>query len=91
LHFDVDFAYYGEGEKRTLAIDDFMIRNDITRIDFIKIAIAGMELSSLKGSRETIEKFKPKLAISLYHSVDDYATIPNYLASLSMIDEVVIT
>lgn len=70
-------------EVKTLSIDDFVIRNNIEKIDFVKMDIEGMELPSLRGARKTIEKFKPKLAISLYHSLDDYVTIPIYLASLS--------
>jgi hypothetical protein len=36
------------------------------------------------GAIVTIKKFKPKLAISLYHSIDDFITIPNFINSLNL-------
>jgi len=39
-------------------------------------------LDVLKGARETIKKFKPKLAISVYHKGDDIVAIPLLLHEL---------
>ena len=50
-------------------------------IDFIKMDVEGFELSALKGAAETIGKYKPKLAISLYHKPEDFLEIPMYLKS----------
>ena len=47
--------------------------------DFIKMDIEGAELSALKGGIKTIEKFRPQLAISIYHSSEDFVNIPLYL------------
>ena len=63
----------------TIRIDDFMGRQGIEKMDFIKMDIEGSELAALKGAEETIRKHRPKLAISLYHKIDDYITIPQYL------------
>ncbi|SFU68912.1 FkbM family methyltransferase [Nitrosospira multiformis] len=43
--------------------------------------IEGAELNALKGAEDTILRCRPKLAISLYHSIDDFKTIPRYLNS----------
>lgn len=47
--------------------------------DFIKMDIEGAEFSALKGGIETIKKCRPQLAISIYHSSEDFVNIPLYL------------
>ena len=66
----------------TLSIDEFVASHNLSKVDFIKMDIEGAELEALKGAAETIQKHKPKLAISLYHKLDDFMTIPAYLSSL---------
>ena len=61
---------------QTLSIDDFVKNNHISKIDFIKLDIEGSEFSALFGAKESIKRFKPKLAICLYHSAKDYTRIP---------------
>lgn len=64
---------------KTISIDDFVDKEKIDKIDFIKMDIEGSELSALKGSINTIKKFKPRLAISIYHSLNDFVDIIEYL------------
>jgi|GEM_PF-401194 len=68
----------------TISIDDYVDRNSINRIDFIKMDIEGSELKALKGAEKTIRKYRPKLAISLYHNLSDFVTIPEFLQSLQL-------
>jgi FkbM family methyltransferase len=94
---DVELSFSGKGpaskidnkshnhqnEKLTsLCIDDFARR--IPKIDFIKMDIEGAELMALTGAVKTIKKYKPTLAISLYHSVDDFERIPRFIESLGV-------
>lgn len=48
-------------------------------VDYIKMDIEGAELNALKGGMEIIKRDRPILAISIYHSLEDFYEIPNYL------------
>jgi len=47
--------------------------------DLIKMDIEGAELPALKGGIDIIKQCRPQLAISIYHSNEDYINIPLYL------------
>lgn len=72
------------GETTSISIDDFVKNNDILKVDFIKMDIEGAEPVALEGAIETIKKFKPKLAIAIYHSMDDFVNIPNWINELNL-------
>jgi len=66
----------------TLSIDDFVAGQKVERIDFVKMDIEGAEINALQGAAGTIKKFRPKLAISIYHDLDGFTKIPLFLESL---------
>jgi FkbM family methyltransferase len=66
----------------TCSVDDFVLRENLQRVDFIKMDIEGAERAALKGAMATIKKYKPKLAISIYHSLEDLTYIPRLIGSI---------
>jgi hypothetical protein len=66
----------------TETIDNFVQKNKIAKIDFIKLDIEGAEYECLLGASNTIKKFKPKLAICLYHKDSDFWKLPILIKNL---------
>ena len=44
--------------------------------------IEGSELKALKGGEKTILSDRPQMAISIYHSMNDFVSIPLYLNNI---------
>lgn len=55
---------------------------DGRRVTMLKMDIEGAELDALHGAKETIQKYKPLLAVCVYHRREDLLTIPQYIKSL---------
>jgi|AntAceMinimDraft_15_1070371.scaffolds.fasta_scaffold05233_10 FkbM family methyltransferase len=51
-------------------------------VTFIKMDIEGMEHDAIEGMEETIKKYHPKLAISVYHKADDLWRIPKQICDI---------
>lgn len=64
---------------QAITIDDLLNGAGAT---FIKMDIEGAELDALKGAEFTIKKYRPRLAICLYHKPEDIIDIPVYLLSI---------
>ena len=72
----------GDIEVDVIKLDDFFKKHDVPT--FIKMDIEGAELAALKGCDETISKYKPKLAICVYHKPGDIFEILEYILSLNL-------
>ncbi|MDD3205787.1 MAG: FkbM family methyltransferase [Lachnospiraceae bacterium] len=68
-------------------IDHFVTVHNIEKVDFIKADIEGAERNMIKGARNTLKKYAPKIAICTYHLKDDKEVLeqlikeanPNYI------------
>lgn len=81
--------FEGAHQTRSLISDSGKTTIKVESIDrlalgasFIKMDIEGAELEALKGASNQIKKFKPKLAIALYHKPGDLLDIPFFIKSL---------
>ena len=63
------------------SLDEYMSGKLVT---FIKADVEGMEMQLLRGAKETIKKYKPKMAICVYHYPCDMYEIAKYI---KMLDE----
>lgn len=72
------------GKTATISIDDWCEGRNLDKLDFIKMDIEGAEMNALRGAEKTIRKFKPKLAICIYHQWEDFSRIPEWLSKLDL-------
>ncbi len=82
--FDIDgpgscVADEGGMRVRSIALDDFVAEKNLQRVDFIKMDIEGAEPEALEGVWKSVEKFRPALAISIYHRCNQFIDIPFFL------------
>ncbi len=73
-------SIYGQGsEKVTVDALDNVVRE---RVDYIKLDIEGAEQDALLGAKETILKYHPVLAVSIYHKAEDWHKIPQIILGI---------
>ncbi len=88
---DAVLRFAEEGTGRSKLTEDGEQSVEVTSIDsalqggpatFIKMDVEGAELEALKGAAATIQKYRPKLAVSLYHRPVDLVELPAYILGL---------
>jgi hypothetical protein len=67
-----------DNENNKLDNMPFKIKGKI----FMKLDVEGAEMDILKGATKMIKKYKPILAVCVYHYIDDIWKIPEYLKSI---------
>jgi FkbM family methyltransferase len=58
-------------KMKITTLDNFVMKNKIEKIDFIKADIEGGERDLLRGAVKVLKECAPKLAICTYHSPED--------------------
>jgi FkbM family methyltransferase len=73
----------GDGKRVVgTSIDDFVQTRNLETVDFIKFDIEGAEKDALLGAKETIQRHKPTLAVSVYHKNEDILELPKLIKTL---------
>jgi len=57
-------------------IDILVVELALPRVDFVKMDIEGSEKEALRGGKETIRRYHPRMAIASEHLPDDVPAIP---------------
>ena len=57
-------------------IDKLVSELKLDKVNFIKMDIEGAEPNALRGAKETITKWRPRMAISVYHKPADPIEVP---------------
>jgi FkbM family methyltransferase len=65
-----------------LPLDEITTQLQLDRVDFIKMDIEGSEHRALLGSRQTIARFQPRMAICTYHLSSDPTDIPEVVKDM---------
>lgn len=68
----------------TDTIDALIAREGLPRVDYIKMDIEGAELDALHGAETVIRRYRPKLAISVYHRLDHFWQIARWIDGLGL-------
>jgi FkbM family methyltransferase len=69
----------GAESAETITLDDYVAQRSLDRVDVVKMDIEGAERLALRGAARTLARFKPRLAICLYHLEDDPLVIPELI------------
>lgn len=67
------------GDMIAVSLDEHLAGE---RVTFIKADVEGMEMELLRGAAGTIERFRPKLAICVYHYPSDIPEISAFIQAL---------
>lgn len=73
---------YGSSMVPAISIDALVDTMLIPKVDFMKFDIEGAEYQGLQGAATTIQRFRPRLAISVYHKSEDLWRLP------ALVDEI---
>ena len=73
-----------KGAVTTVSLDEWVRREQPSKIDFIKMDIEGSELAALHGAAKILRQYRPKLAISAYHKPEDIYILAAFVDSLKL-------
>lgn len=72
----------GSEIAQIVKLDTYVQEKGLPRVDYIKLDVEGAEFDVLKGAAMSIACWKPKLAISTYHKLNDLWTLMNFVKSI---------
>jgi len=83
LYFNEEKSFSSVYGKGTQSVEVDRIDNIVNeRVDYIKLDIEGEEHVAVEGAKETIKRYKPILAICVYHRAEDWYKIPEKILEM---------
>ena len=70
-------------EAPLTTIDQLAAELHLARVDFIKMDIEGAEQKAIAGARNTIARWRPRMALCLYHRREDAEMIPKAVRGIA--------
>ncbi len=61
-------------------VDKLVAELQLPRVDFIKMDVEGAEQRAVVGSKSTIARFHPRMALCIYHVQGDETMVPKLVA-----------
>ena len=59
-------------------VDSYLAERGIS-VDMIQLDVEGAEMDALQGAQKTIQRYKPKLQICIYHKPDHFWDVPLFI------------
>ncbi len=81
-NISISYEESDSGNVEIVSLDQYFSEKKEERITFLKADIEGFEWNMLHGAKEILLRDKPRLAISIYHSIYDFFQIALYLKEL---------
>lgn len=75
---------FGIEKCQMTTIDTIVSKYNIKKVDIIKLDVEASEKYALLGGVRTIEKYRPKLLISVYHKVNHLFELPLFINDLNL-------
>jgi FkbM family methyltransferase len=67
-------------------VDRAIAEHGLDRVDFIKMDIEGAEWNALRGSRDTLRRFQPRIGVGTEHTGDIFANNERVIETIRSID-----
>ncbi|MBR5336534.1 MAG: FkbM family methyltransferase [Lachnospiraceae bacterium] len=68
---DAKNSFMSDSGEQVLDVDSVDNITEGKRVSFIKMDIEGAEYEAIRGARKTIRKYRPVMAVSVYHFTED--------------------
>lgn len=62
-------------------LDDIVGELELTRVDYIKVDVEGVEAEVLEGAVDTLRRFRPTVMVDTHHGSDGWQRAPEILSS----------
>jgi len=73
----------GQGVPVSMTTIDQWVQHNDSRVDLIKGDLEGFELEVLRGAAQTIKRYRPKIAFTVYHPGNDWKEMVSFCRSLA--------